>query len=137
MENKFKMAKYFTWNEFDQSVDFIANKCNKWEISSIYGIPRGGLCLAVALSHKLNIEITHKPNKYSLIVDDIFETGLTLNSFKNIEGAKFYVLFSKAEPLWWNTVFFCEKNDWIVFPWENKEKILIDQAEYKSRRIGD
>ena len=128
------MINYFTWDEFDKSVEHIANKCKFLEFSGIYGIPRGGLCLAVALSHKLNIKTTQKPIKSSLIVDDIFETGLTLNSYKNIEDAKFFVLFSKVNPQWWNTVFLCNKHEWIVFPWENKNNILYDQKEYNRRR---
>ena len=38
-------------------------------------VPRGGLCLAVALSHKLKINLISKPIKNSLIVDDVYETG--------------------------------------------------------------
>ena len=66
-----------------------SRKCKNWKISNIYGIPRGGLCLAVALSHKLNIKISKKPTKYTLIVDDIFETGMTLNNFTNIKEVNF------------------------------------------------
>ena len=51
------MINYFTWDEFDKSVEHIANKCKFLEFSGIYGVPRGGLCLAVALSHKLKIEL--------------------------------------------------------------------------------
>ena len=131
------MTRYFTWNEFDRSVDHIAEKCKNFKISSIYGIPRGGLCLAVALSHKLNIKTTQKPVEYSLIVDDVYETGLTLNSFKNIEGANFFVLFSKVKPIWWHSVLFCNKKEWIVFPWENQEQVLIDQEEYNKRRLDN
>ena len=47
------MVSYFTWEEFDKSVEYIANQCKFLEFSGIYGVPRGGLCLAVALSHKL------------------------------------------------------------------------------------
>ena len=51
------MINYFTWREFDKSVEQIANKCRFKEVSGIYGVPRGGLCLAVALSHKLKINM--------------------------------------------------------------------------------
>ena len=128
------MLRYFTWNEFDKSIEFIANKSKIWKLSGIYGVPRGGLCLAVALSHKLNIKIIDKPQKNSLIVDDIYETGHTLNNFKNIEGVKIFVLFSKKKPTWWNTVNLSHKKEWIVFPWENKENVLLDQSEYKLKR---
>ena len=128
------MTKYFTWNEFDKSVDFIANQCKSLPLTGIYGIPRGGLCMAVALSHKLNIQLIKKPIKNSLIVDDVFETGITLSNFKNIEGAEFCVLISKKKPVWWNTVSFTKKNEWIVFPWENKENEINEINHYNIKR---
>ena len=128
------MLNYFTWSEFDKSVDYIANKCKFLEFSGIYGVPRGGLCLAVALSHKLKINLISEPIKNSLIVDDIYETGFTLNTFKDIEGAMFFVLFSKMNPTWWNTVFKSEKEDWIIFPWENALNLQSDRNEYIKKR---
>ena len=128
------MTRYFTWSEFDKSIDYISNKCKFWKISGIYGIPRGGLCIAVALSHKLNIKLIEKPLKNSLIVDDVFETGVTLGNFKNIEGANFFVLVSKSKPTWWNSVNLIDKKEWIIFPWENKNNELIDKNEYCKKR---
>ena len=128
------MEKYFSWSEFDKSVEYIANKCKFLEISGIYGIPRGGLCLAVALSHKLKINLISQPIKNSLIVDDIYETGITLKTFKNIEGAMFFVLFSKVRPTWWNSVNISEKSEWIVFPWENPLNLQSDRNDYIKKR---
>ena len=128
------MVIHFSWNEFDKSVEQIYNKCKFIEFSGVYGVPRGGLCLAVALSHKLKINLLSKPKKNSLIVDDVYETGITLNTFKNIEGAKFFVLFSKIEPIWWNTVHTSEKGEWIVFPWENTSNLQSDRDEYIKKR---
>ena len=128
------MIHYFTWSEFDKSVEHIASKCKFLEFSGIYGVPRGGLCLAVALSHKLKINIISEPIKNSLIVDDVYETGLTLNSFKDIEGVTFFVLFSKIKPTWWNSVFLSKKSEWIVFPWENTLNFKFDQNEYLKKR---
>ena len=128
------MVRYFSWSEFDKSVEYIANKCKFLEISGIYGIPRGGLCLAVALSHKLKINLISEPIKNSLIVDDIYETGITLKAFKHIEGAMFFVLFSKVSPTWWNSVQISEKNEWIVFPWENPLNLQSDRNDYIKKR---
>ena len=128
------MVKYFSWCEFDKSVENIANKCKYLEFSGIYGIPRGGLCLAVALSHKLKINLISEPIKNSLIVDDIYETGITLKAFKHIEGAMFFVLFSKVSPTWWNSVQISEKNEWIVFPWENPLNLQSDRNDYNKKR---
>ena len=124
----------FTWEEFDKSVELIANKCKSLNFSGIYGVPRGGLCLAVALSHKLKVNLISEPLENSLIVDDVYETGNTLNTLKDTEGAMFFVLFSKTEPTWWNTVFICKKNKWIIFPWENPLNLQNDRKEYIKKR---
>ena len=128
------MTRYFSWSEFDRSVEQIAKKCQFLEFSGIYGVPRGGLCLAVALSHKLKINLISKPTKNSLIVDDIYETGITLNAFKDLEGAMFFVLFSKIKPTWWNTVHLSDKREWIVFPWENILNSQSDRNKYIKKR---
>ena len=128
------MISHFTWSEFDKSVEHIYNKCKFMEFSGVYGVPRGGLCLAVALSHKLKINLISKPKKNSLIVDDVYETGITLKTFKNVEGAMFFVLFSKIKPIWWNTVHISEKSEWIVFPWENAANFKNDRYEYNKKR---
>ncbi len=128
------MISYFTWSEFDKSVEYIANKCKFKDFSGIYGIPRGGLCLAVALSHKLKINLISEPIKNSIIVDDVYETGLTLKTVKHIEGAMFFVLFSKVRPTWWNSVHILEKSEWIVFPWENKLNSQSDRNYYIKKR---
>ena len=129
-----KAISHFTWTEFDRSVEGLANRCKLMKFSGIYGIPRGGLCLAVALSHKLRVNLVSEPIKNSLIVDDIYETGNTLRKYKNIEGAMFFVLFSKRKPTWWNTINLSTKKEWIVFPWENKSNIFLDHKEYIKKR---
>ena len=59
------MISFFSWSEFDKSVEHIANECKFLDFSGIYGVPRGGLCLAVALSHKLNTNLISEPIKNS------------------------------------------------------------------------
>ena len=131
------MRNYFTWQEFDKSVEYIANKCKNLEFAGIYGIPRGGLCLAVALSHKLKVKLISEPINNSLIVDDVYETGFTLNPLRSIEGAMFFVLFSKKEPTWWNAVNISQKKEWIIFPWENSENTFYDKKKYiENRRLS-
>lgn len=128
------MINYFSWSEFDKSVEHIARKCKFFEFSGIYGVPRGGLCLAVALSHKLKINLISEPIKNSLIVDDVYESGITLNTFKNIDGAMFFVLFSKIKPVWWNSVHIAKKKEWIVFPWESPLNLQSDRNDYFKKR---
>jgi len=95
-KTKIKMISYFTWSEFDKSVEQIANKCRFKEFSGIYGVPRGGLCLAVALSHKLKIELISEPIKNSLIVDDVYETGITLTTSRILKEQCFLYYLVKS-----------------------------------------
>ena len=57
------MIRNFTWKEFDESVEQITKRCKILNFSGIYGVPRGGLCLAVALSHRLNVNLISEPKK--------------------------------------------------------------------------
>ena len=52
-----------SWNEFDLCVKNITDLCFKKDFSGVFGFPRGGLCLAVAISHSLRIPLLNKPKK--------------------------------------------------------------------------
>jgi hypoxanthine phosphoribosyltransferase len=95
----------------------------------IYGIPRGGLMLAVYLSHELEIElitdlieVIFEDNKEVLIVDDLTDTGKTLKEYYQYECA---VLYKKPR----STIkpkFFVEEiadETWVVFPYEKINEI--------------
>jgi hypothetical protein len=57
-----------------------------------------------------------------------------LTTFKNVEGAMFFVLFSKIKPTWWNTLHVAKKSQWIVFPWENTLNLKSDREDYIKKR---
>jgi hypoxanthine phosphoribosyltransferase len=97
-------------------------------IQYIYGFPRGGLPIAVHLSHHLNIPLyPHKIINYPLndncilYVDDIADTGATLNIFQyDFTATLFIKNRSKTMPM-----FYVEKvpdDLWIVFPWEREDE---------------
>jgi hypoxanthine phosphoribosyltransferase len=115
---------YFTWGQFDEAASKIAReiraKIGESELNSIYGIPRGGLILAVALSHQLNLPIRDSVTPTTLVVDDISDTGNTLSPYTDCVVATIhYVKGSKVEPNIW--VHEKKRGDWVVYPWE-KEK---------------
>ena len=120
-----------SWDDFDSSLNQITYACRYKKFSGVYGFPRGGLCLSVAISHLLTIPFLREPIPNSLVVDDVYETGLTLNKIKRISGVTAFVWFSKVEPIWWNAVEVCEDSEWLVFPWENKLFSEIDQKKYR------
>ena len=47
----------FSWKSFDSAVKLAVSKYKDQKFVGVYGIPRGGLCLAVALSHHLKIPL--------------------------------------------------------------------------------
>ena len=123
------------WIEFDQCVYSIYKKCKNKKFEGVYGFPRGGLCLAVALSHSLVLPLLDKPKQNSLIVDDIYDTGHTLEKIKNIKGSETHVWVSKKKPLWWNSHRYIKDNEWIIFPWESINAATKDRdLYYKSRQ---
>lgn len=116
------MPKYqkYTWNQFDKDTKKIATilKRRGRAFDGVYGPPRGGLPLAVALSHALNIPMLAAPHsKNTLIVDDIADTGETLKKYakKNLIATIFYHPQSSFVP----TIWLRKKGPgWILFPWE-------------------
>ena len=122
------------WIEFDECVYSISEKCKNKSFVGVYGFPRGGLSLAVALSHSLGLSLLDEPKNNSLIVDDIYDTGHTLEKIKYLKGSETHVWISKKQPTWWNTYKFIKDKEWIVFPWENINLADIDRERYcKSR----
>ena len=121
-----------SWNDFDQAVEQLAAQaagCN-----GIYGIPRGGLVLAVALSHRLELPLLEAAQPGCAVVDDVVETGLTVAPYRQLEGSCVLVWISKLEPQWWQAVELTSSSEWIVFPWEDRGRAEADERDYRARR---
>lgn len=88
----------------------------------IYGIPAGGLVLAVYLHYRLKLPLLLAPAENTLIVDDIVDTGFTMSHY--ISKGNFTVaLFFKEGGRWKPNIWLREKTDkWILFPWEGEEE---------------
>ena len=126
--------RLLSWNEFDSCVRTITKACAKKEFSGVYGFPRGGLCLAVAISHSLKLPLLKKPEPGSLVVDDVYETGLTLDKVRGITNVTAFVWLSKMEVEWLNAVEICDVNEWLVFPWENLDFAEQERKNYHVKR---
>ena len=118
-----------SWVEFDNCISSISKKCKNKSFEGVYGFPRGGLCLADALIYSLELPLLSEPKENSLLIDDIYESGYTLEKIRNIKGSETHVWVSKKEPTWWNAYKYIKDSEWIIFPWEN-----INEAE-KSRDL--
>ncbi|MFM7312843.1 MAG: phosphoribosyltransferase [Cyanobium sp.] len=126
--------RHLSWHAFDHAVETIAASCRGMELSGIHGIPRGGLVLAVALSHRLELPLLATPQPGCLVVDDVYETGRTLEPCRHLVDARVMVWISKVQPQWWQAVEVSETPEWIVFPWENSAAAAADEAQYRISR---
>ena len=120
------MKEFITWNVIDEAVTDIAfniKNTNK-DFKGVYGIPRGGLILAVMLSHKLDIPLIMSVDdldENSIIIDDIADTGKTLLDFVKYES---YVvtIHEHEQSLIKPDYSVIDKGDkWIVYPWETED----------------
>lgn len=124
--------RFLSWEEFDNAVASMPNPI----CDSFYPIPRGGLVLAVALSHRFGKPIVSFPTKLSIIVDDIVDSGRTLTQTRLRYPYPAYAL-CKRKTCHINAVTYgieIDNDDWIVFPWENKAKALEDYEQYITRK---
>jgi hypoxanthine phosphoribosyltransferase len=92
---------------------------------SIYGIPRGGLIPAVMLSHKLNLPMVETIGKNTLIIDDMTDSGVTM---EKMPGQWTAVLFHKPHTSVFTPNVYSklhEGDEWLVFPWEETDAPAI------------
>ncbi len=123
-----------SWEQFDSAVEAIGKRYASHSLTGIYGVPRGGLCLGVALSHRLTLPLLNEPKNGCLIVDDVYETGKTLKIIRAKIDATFVVWVSKRAPEWWDAVITKSTDEWLLFPWENLDQATEDERRYQASR---
>ena len=120
--------KKISWKVIENFVEEISNLHKKEKFTGVYGLPRGGLVLAVMISNRLNIPMLMAPSKGCIIVDDIADTGRSLEHFTINETQKnkyfiatvYYKDWSKVIPDYYYKI---KKDEWLVFPWEYEELV--------------
>ena len=124
-----------SWAQFDQAVQLLASRFVDSSVTGVYGVPRGGLCLAVALSHAIERPLLSVPEPSALIVDDVYETGRTLQALQaEVPQACFAVWVSKGSPDWYTAAVVAASSEWVVFPWENLAQARADEQAYRTSR---
>lgn len=114
------MKIIINWTKVGRMIESLAkNVKNTGEVyDGVFGLPRGGLTIASALAYKLDLPILAFPTKNSLVVDDISDTG---KSLQNLKYKHIACLFTTN---WTITIPYFHisrkesKHDWITFPWE-------------------
>ena len=115
-----------TWEQFDHCIATLGEQLRPAGYRDLYGIPRGGSLVAVALSHYLGWPLALTITPATIVVDDICDKGHTLrNLHTRTPFARAAVLYCRTileHPLP-NTVsvqaaVWYGGDKWIDFPWE-------------------
>ena len=120
---------YMSWMGFEFAIsEFVKDyKENNRKCVGVYGPPRGGLPIAVTLSHRLGIPFIQTEEDMLntigtvLVVDDIVDTGKTLERLKPLMGPTnviYTIYYHKQSTVTPDAYVFEKKGEWIVFPWE-------------------
>ena len=123
---------YVEWEDLERDIDKIVSQVK--EVDYVVGIPRGGLIIAVMVSHRLGIKhmtVDHLEKleefnldidkKRILIVDDISDSGQTLKRYKK-DGYTTATLDVRNSTITVpdHYVNWLDNTNWIVYPWEMK-----------------
>lgn len=116
---------YVSWDDIETLVDQLCRAIivSGKQITSVTGLQRGGLIPAVMVSHKLNIPYVYSIHPNTLVIDDICDSGETLNSVLTpLTAVLHYKPTAKHTP-----TFFAQEvgDEWIVYPWERKDSEAI------------
>jgi len=98
----------------------------------LYGVPRGGIPAAYAVSTFLSdLIFVDRASDADIIIDDVIDSGKTKESFKReFPDKQFIALYDKTKQ---------DKDiGWIVFPWEENEEGSVEDAVIRTLQyIGE
>lgn len=135
----------YSWQEFGNDLNRIAGMLMEYkthlkaingiELKKIYGIPRGGLPLAVCLSYRLGLELITDKDKIdsaTLVVDDICDTGETFRKLMTGRKGITFSIFTNQNSKYFVTLVYklTDGSSWIVFPWETEASSKYDHTKF-------
>ena len=118
---------YLSWDDVNDAVDDLCTKIrfDQVNIDSVHGIARGGLIPAVLISHKLGLPYVGLVGPNTLVVDDICDTGVTLDKGPGVYTAVLHYKphTSCFQPTMWSEIH--SGDEWLIYPWETKDSLPI------------
>lgn len=107
-----------SWEDVERYVRAVADCFKDREFTGVYGLPRGGCTLAVMLSHAMRIPYLERPKFGCLIVDDISDSGDTLQFYKYNGYAITTMFYHKGTKTMPDYTLYEKGDAWVRFPWE-------------------
>lgn len=134
-----KKVVVYTWDQLIVDVDRMAEWALPQQFAKLYGIPSGGLMVAVPLYHRMpNIKFITDPREIdagTLVVDDLVDHG---NAIARLEGkyclgkTRFATLYKhdgapRVPDFWIHDKY---DDEWIRWPWETEESSRYNGTEF-------
>lgn len=127
-----------TWAEAEARSKALADSwklCrNPPPISSVYGVPTGGVPIAMWVSQHNGWPLVDEPNRHTLVVDDLIDSGRTARRYA---GHHFDVLFRKPHSPTDMVPNAATVAEWIRFPWEADEGEPTDAVVRLLEHLGE
>ena len=134
-DNKIKLS----WDDLEILVDKLCKKIpfETPTVDSVTGIARGGLIPAVMVSHKLGLPYVDAVGPNTLVIDDIADSGATLEKSPGIYTA---VLHYKPHTSSFIPTIWAEEHnsdEWLIYPFERSDsKPMQDYLKSKEFNEG-
>lgn len=108
------------WGAFEVLAERLIKQLEGRHYTGVYGFPRGGLVLAVKLSHRLKLPLLMAPAEGCIVCDDISDSGETLEKYTKSGKYTTATLLmrdgTRAVPAYIGER--VTSHGWIEFPWE-------------------
>jgi len=114
---------YLDYEDFEIGMNELVEliRRDKQKFDGVFGVLRGGLPIAVHLSHHLDLPLLNNPTKETLVVDDISDTGMTLRNIKHKKIACFYSTPWTVTKPDYSIDVKLDRSSLVIFPWEIDE----------------
>ena len=125
------------WSDVHHHVKLLCDRADP-NIAAVYGIPTGGAVVATLVAQGLGLPLVEDYNNPQvLVVDDLVDTGRTMNQIRPDGGSNTDALFRKP----WSPSHLCPNatltDAWLAFPWEKDEGDPVDAVVRLLQHIGE
>lgn len=107
-----------SWLDIESECKRLAARWQSASLSGVWGVPSGGSPVALIVSDLLEIPILDEPEQGCLIVDDLVDSGATLEPYV---GAYVDALYRKSHSPANIAPRATLADEWLIFPWEKDD----------------
>ena len=128
---------FLEWSDIHECIRILSKKVfmEYPNIDSVMGLPRGGLVPAVMISHELGLPLVFLAGKNTLVIDDINDTGHTLDKAPGVYHA---VLHHKSTSKFTPNFYAKEVGaEWLVYPWEREDSTTLPDYLLEDQHLAD